>query len=195
MQQQTAATSVETAFNTLRANPTVVKILAELEADAARTLTEQRTLAEIPSPPFKERRRAEYFLQRFRELGLGDAAIDAEGNVIGLRAGSGGGPRIAVVSHLDSVFAEGTDVSVKEADGALHGPGIGDNARGLAVILSLLRAIGANGIETVGDIIWVGSVGEEELGNLRGVRALLRDHPDLDGFVAIDGLRVTRIVN
>jgi di/tripeptidase len=77
----------------------------------------------------------------------------------------------------------------------LHGPGIGDNARGLAVILSLLRALGANGITTVGDILWVGSVGEEELGNLRGVRALLRDHPQIDGFVAIDGLKVTRIVD
>ena len=195
MQQQAAATSAATAFEALRANPTVTKILAELEADAARTLAEQRTIAEIPSPPFKERRRAEYFLQRVRELGLADATIDTEGNVVALRRGSGRGPRIAVVSHLDSVFAEGTDVSVKEADGALHGPGIGDNARGLAVILSLLRAFKANSIETVGDLVWVGSVGEEELGNLRGVRALLRDHPDLDGFVAIDGLKVTRIVN
>ena len=193
--QQTAATSVETAFSALRTNPTVVKILAELAADAARTLAEQRTIAEIPSPPFKERRRAEYFLRRIRELGLANAAIDPEGNVVALRTGSGRGPRLVVASHLDSVFAEGTDVRVKEADGTLHGPGIGDNARGLAVILSLLRTLGANGIKTVGDIMWVGSVGEEELGNLRGVRALLRDHPDIDGFVAIDGLKVTRIVN
>jgi acetylornithine deacetylase/succinyl-diaminopimelate desuccinylase-like protein len=193
--QQTAANGVETAFNALQANPTVAKMLAELAADTGRTLAEQRALAEIASPPFKERRRAEYFLHRFHELGLADAAIDAEGNVVALRPGSGAGPRIAVVSHLDSVFAEGTDVRVKEADGTLHGPGIGDNARGLAVILSLLRALGANGITTVGGILWVGSVGEEELGNLRGVRALLRDHPEIDGFVAIDGLRVTRIVD
>jgi tripeptide aminopeptidase len=193
--QQAAAFTVATAFNTLRENATVAKMLAAIEADAARTLAEQRALAEIPSPPFKERRRAEHFLQRFRELGVADAAIDAEGNVVGLLRGSNRGPRIAVVSHLDSVFAEGTDVSVKEVDGTLHGPGIGDNARGLAVILSLLRTLKANSVETVGDITWVGSVGEEELGNLRGVRALLRDHPELDGFVAIDGLKVTRIVN
>jgi len=193
--QQTATSDVETAFNALLKNPAVTKMLAELEADAARTLAEQRTLAEIPSPPFKERRRAEYFLRRFRDLGLADAAIDPEGNVIALRAGSGRGPRLVVASHLDSVFAEGTDVTVREADGALHGPGIGDNARGLAVMLSLLRAMQANAVKTVGDIMWVGSVGEEELGNLRGVRALLRDNPHIDGFVAIDGLKVTRIVN
>src|ERR1700688_2589264 len=141
--QQTAATSVETAFSALRTNPTGVKILAELAADAARTLAEQRTIAEVPSPPFKERRRAEYFLRRIRELGLANAAIDPEGNVVALRTGSGRGPRLVVASHLDSVFAEGTDVRVKEADGTLHGPGIGDNARGLAVILSLLRTLGA----------------------------------------------------
>jgi acetylornithine deacetylase/succinyl-diaminopimelate desuccinylase-like protein len=110
--QQAAAVSVETAFNALHENATVAKMLAAIEADAARTLAEQRALAEIPSPPFKERRRAEYFLQRFHELGLADAAIDSEGNVVALRRGSGRGPRIAVVSHLDSVFAEGTDVSV-----------------------------------------------------------------------------------
>src|ERR1700692_677527 len=98
--QQTAATSVETAFSALRTNPTVVKILAGLEADAARTLAEQRTIAEIPSPPFKERRRAEYFLRRVRELGLADAAIDPEGNVVALRTGSGGGPRLVGGSHL-----------------------------------------------------------------------------------------------
>jgi acetylornithine deacetylase/succinyl-diaminopimelate desuccinylase-like protein len=193
MMEQTAA--VETAFAALHGNATVTKMLAELAADAARTLAEQRALAEIASPPFKEQRRAAYFLERVRALGLGGATIDPEGNVVGLRSGRGGGPRIIVASHLDSVFPEGTDVSVKEADGALHGPGIGDNARGLAVILSLLRAFQANGVETVGDITWVGSVGEEELGNLRGVKALLRDHPDIDGFVAIDGLKVTRIVN
>src|SRR5580658_5930185 len=173
--QKTVTSDVETAFKSLRADPAVAKMLADIEADATRTLAEQRTLAEIPSPPFKERRRAEYFLRRVRELGLADAAIDREGNVVALRTGSGNGPRLVVASHLDSVFAEGTDVRVKEADGTLHGPGIGDNARGLAVILSLLRAMAANGIETVGDIMWVGSVGEEELGNLRGVRALLRD--------------------
>jgi acetylornithine deacetylase/succinyl-diaminopimelate desuccinylase-like protein len=193
--QQTNANAVEAAFAALTANPSVATMLDQLAADAARTLAEQRTLAGIASPPFKEHARAAYYLERFGELGLTNAAVDAEGNVTAWRPGTGGGPKIVVCAHLDSVFAEGTDVTVREIDGVLHGPGIGDNARGLAVLLALLSTLNRNAIETVGDILWVGTVGEEELGNLRGVKALLRDHQDIDGFVAIDGLKVTRIVN
>ncbi len=193
--QQTDVNAVEAAFAALTASPSVATMLDQLAADAARTLAEQRTLAAIASPPFKEHARAAYYLKRFGELGLKDAAIDAEGNVTAWRPGTGRGPKIIVCAHLDSVFAEGTDVTVREIDGVLHGPGIGDNARGLAVLLSLLNTLNRNAIKTVGDILWVGTVGEEELGNLRGVKALLRDHPDIDGFVSIDGLKVARIVN
>jgi acetylornithine deacetylase/succinyl-diaminopimelate desuccinylase-like protein len=193
--QQTDVSDVEAAFTALTANPAVTAMLDQLKADAARTLAEQRTLAGIASPPFKEHARAAYYLKRFGELGLKDAAIDAEGNVTAWRRGSGRGPKIVVCAHLDSVFPEGTDVTVREVDGVLHAPGIGDNARGLAALLSLLNTLNRNAIKTVGDILWVGTVGEEELGNLRGVRAVLRDHADIDGFVAIDGLKVTRIVN
>jgi tripeptide aminopeptidase len=193
--QQTDVTTVEAAFADLTADPSVATMLDELAADAMRTLVEQRTLAGIASPPFKEHARAAYYLKRFGELGLEDAAVDAEGNVTAWRRGTGGGPKIVVCAHLDSVFAEGTDVTVREVDGVLHGPGIGDNARGLAVLLSLLDTLNRNAVRTVADILWVGTVGEEELGNLRGVKALLRDHQDIDGFVSIDGLKVTRIVN
>jgi acetylornithine deacetylase/succinyl-diaminopimelate desuccinylase-like protein len=193
--QQTDASAVEAAFAALTASPAVATMLEQLKADAARTLAEQRTIAAIASPPFKEQARAAYYLRRFGELGLKDAATDPEGNVTAWRPGSGRGPTIVVCAHLDSVFAEGTDVTVSEVDGVLHGPGIGDNARGLAVLLSLLRTLNSNSIRTVGDILWVGTVGEEELGNLRGVKALLRDHPGIDGFVSIDGLKVGRVVN
>jgi tripeptide aminopeptidase len=193
--QRSDVTTVEAAFADLTADPSVATMLDELAADAMRTLVEQRTLAGIASPPFKEHARAAYYLKRFGELGLEDAAVDAEGNVTAWRRGTGGGPKIVVCAHLDSVFAEGTDVTVREVDGVLHGPGIGDNARGLAVLLSLLDTLNRNAVRTVADILWVGTVGEEELGNLRGVKALLRDHQDIDGFVSIDGLKVTRIVN
>ncbi|MEH2478628.1 acetylornithine deacetylase/succinyl-diaminopimelate desuccinylase-like protein [Nitrobacteraceae bacterium AZCC 2146] len=74
-------------------------------------------------------------------------------------------------------------------------PGIGDDSRGLAALLSLVQALNDQQISTVGDIMFVATVGEEELGNLRGVKALFRDHKDIDGFISIDGLGITRVVN
>jgi acetylornithine deacetylase/succinyl-diaminopimelate desuccinylase-like protein len=178
------------------ANPKVVKTLDDIKADDAHAFEEQKRITEIPAPPYKEKLRAEYYQKRMQELGFKDAAIDAEGNVIALRKGSGGGrPKLVVSAHLDTVFPEGTDVTVKEKDGAILAPGIGDDSRGLAALLSLIKAINANEIATVGDILFVGTVGEEELGNLRGVKALFRDNKDIDGFISIDGLGITRVVN
>jgi acetylornithine deacetylase/succinyl-diaminopimelate desuccinylase-like protein len=178
------------------AAPKIVKALDDIKADDERTFAEQKRITEIPAPPFKEKVRAEFYQRRMQELGLKDASIDAEGNVIALRKGSGGGrPKLVVSAHLDTVFPEGTDVAVKEKDGAIVAPGIGDDSRGLAALLSLIKAINENQIGTVGDIIFVGTVGEEELGNLRGVKALFRDHADIDGFISIDGLGITRVVN
>ena len=130
-----------------------------------------------------------------RELGLRDAAIDGEGNVVATRKGAQGKPRLVVSAHLDTVFPEGTDVTVRERDGVFLAPGIGDDARGLAVLLSLVGVLNRADLRTVGDVLFVGTVGEEELGNLRGVKALFRDHRDIDGFISIDGLDIGRIVN
>jgi tripeptide aminopeptidase len=189
------APAVETATTAILANPKVIKTLEDIKADDDRALAEQKRITEIPAPPYKESVRAAYYLKRFQELGFKDASIDTEGNVIGLRKGSGGGPKLVVSAHLDTVFPEGTDVTVKEKDGVILAPGIGDDSRGLAALLSLIQAMNANDVKTVGDVLFVGTVGEEELGNLRGVKALFRDHTDVDGFISIDGLGITRIVN
>ena len=178
------------------AHPKIVKTLDDIKADDERAFAEQKRITEIPAPPFKEKVRAEYYLKRMQELGFKDASIDGEGNVIALRKGTGGGrPKLVVSAHLDTVFPEGTDVTVKEKDGAIIAPGIGDDSRGLAALLSLIKVMNANEIATVGDILFVGTVGEEELGNLRGVKALFRDHTDIDGFISIDGLGISRVVN
>jgi len=190
-----AGPAVEAAYTAILGNPKVIKTLEDIKADDDRALAEQKRITEIPAPPYKEQVRASYYLKRFFELGFKDASIDAEGNVIGLRKGSGGGPKLVVSAHLDTVFPEGTDVTVKEKDGVILAPGIGDDSRGLAALLSLIQAMNANQIATVGDVLFVGTVGEEELGNLRGVKALFRDHTDIDGFISIDGLGITRIVN
>jgi acetylornithine deacetylase/succinyl-diaminopimelate desuccinylase-like protein len=195
-QTSPAAAAIETVTQAILADSKAMKAFDDIKADDDSALAEQKRITEIPAPPYKEKVRAEYFLKRMQELGFQDASIDSEGNVIALRKGSGGGrPKLVVSAHLDTVFAEGTDVSVKEKDGAILAPGIGDDSRGLAALLSLTKALNANGIVTVGDVMLVGTVGEEELGNLRGVKALFRDHADIDGFISIDGLGITRVVN
>jgi tripeptide aminopeptidase len=195
-QQVWAQAPVAPDIEAILAHPRVVKTLDDIKADDERTFAEQKRITEIPAPPFKEKVRAEYYLKRMQELGFKDASIDSEGNVIALRQGTGGGrPKLVVSAHLDTVFPEGTDVTVKEKDGAVIAPGIGDDSRGLAALLSLVKVMNANEIATVGDILFVGTVGEEELGNLRGVKALFRDHTDIDGFISIDGLGITRVVN
>jgi len=193
---QAPSPAADAAFQATLANPKVIKTLDDIKADDARALEEQKRITEIPAPPYKEKIRAEYFLKRMQELGFRDASIDSEGNVIALRKGTAGGrPKLVVSAHLDTVFPEGTDVTVKENDGAILAPGIGDDSRGLAALLSMIKAMNENGIATVGDLLLVGTVGEEELGNLRGVKALFRDHADIDGFISIDGLGITRVVN
>jgi len=195
-QTPAAAPAADAAYQAILGNPKVVKAIDDIKADDDSALAEQKRITEIPAPPYKEKVRAEYFLKRMQELGFKDASIDTEGNVVALRKGSGGGrPKLVVSAHLDTVFPEGTDVTVKEKDGVILAPGIGDDSRGLAALLSLIKSINANQIATVGDIMFVGTVGEEELGNLRGVKALFRDHTDIDGFISIDGLGITRVVN
>jgi tripeptide aminopeptidase len=195
-QQAQAQAASAPDLEAILANPKIVKALDDIKADDERAFAEQKRITEIPAPPFKEKVRAEYYQKRMQELGFKDAAIDAEGNVIALRKGSGGGrPKLVLSAHLDTVFPEGTDVTVKEKDGVILAPGIGDDSRGLAALLSVIKAMNANEIATVGDILFVGTVGEEELGNLRGVKALFRDHADIDAFISIDGLGITRVVN
>src|SRR5712671_4641705 len=195
-QTPAAGPAVEAAYQAILAHPKVIKTLEDIKADDDTAFAEQKRITEIPAPPYKEKVRAEYYLKRFQELGFKDATIDIEGNVIALRKGSGGGrPKLVVSAHLDTVFPEGTDVAVKEKDGVTLAPGIGDDSRGLAALLSLIKSINANEIATVGDVMFVGTVGAEELGNIRGAQALFRDHADIDGFISIDGLGITRVVN
>ncbi|MDM0075274.1 M20/M25/M40 family metallo-hydrolase [Variovorax sp. J2P1-59] len=178
--------AVDQAYTQLLAAPSIKQLLDAVQADHERSIEDLKLLTEIEAPPFKEQKRAEAFLARLKALGLSDARIDSEGNVIGLRKGSGNGPKLMISAHLDTVFPAGTDVKVKERDGKLYAPGISDDTRGLAVLLSWLKVLNDNKIQTVGDLLFVGNVGEEELGNLRGMKAIFRDHLDIDGMVGVE---------
>jgi tripeptide aminopeptidase len=179
----------------LAKHPPVAKALEGIKGDSVRMFEEQVRLNEIPAPPFKEATRAQYYLKKLREAGLSEARIDNEGNVIGVRRGNGRGPRLVISAHLDTVFSEGTDVKVREKGGRYYAPGIGDDAAGLTSLLTMAEHLNKSGVRTVGDIIVVGTVGEEELGDLRGVKALFRDDKDIDGFISLDGVGLGRIVN
>ena len=152
-------------------------------------------LTEIPAPPFKEEARARRFAEMLTEAGLKDVWIDEVGNAIGRRPGRSGDRVVAYAAHLDTVFPEGTDVTVRFDDEKMYAPGIGDNTRGLVSILATLRAMQHAGIETEADILFIGNVGEEGLGDLRGVKHLFRDGAEpIDTLIAIDGGNNDRIV-
>ena len=187
--------AVRQGFEQVVADPRVTAALTSIERAEPEAIQEQFRLTEIPAPPFKEEKRAAYFLELLKARGLDDAYLDTEGNAIGLRKGSGNGPLLLIAAHLDTVFPEGVDTTVRERNGRFYAPGIGDDTRGLTAMLSVIDALNASGIETEADILFAGNVGEEGRGDLRGIKAIFRDHPDIDGFISIDGVRLGRITN
>ncbi len=167
-----------------------------IEKIDSKTLERHLKLTEIEAPPFKEEKRAAVFADYFKNLGMDSVWIDAEGNVLGLLKGSNGERTVALDAHLDTVFPEGTDVKVKIKNDTLYAPGIGDDTRGLSMLLTLLETIKTNEIKPKDNILFVGSVGEEGLGDLRGVKHLFREGgPKIDSWIAIDGGSIGRVNN
>ena len=150
-------------------------------------VTEQQIrLSEIPAPEFGEAERGKALAAIFGAAGLKVRTDDA-GNVIGESAGSEPGV-VLFVAHLDTVFPAGTDISVKRDGNRLVGPGISDNAAGLAALAGLARALSVSGVRTQKTIVLAGDVGEEGEGNLRGVRALMDEYGSrVADVIAVDG--------
>ncbi len=176
---------------------TVKAALAAIRAAEPQTLEDQVRICEVEAPPFKEEKRGEVYAQMLREAGLTNVRIDQIGNVLGEYAGAAPRPHLVLAAHLDTVFPEGTDVHVTREGSVLRGPGIGDDCRGLAVVLAVARTVVKHGIKTPGTITFVGNVGEEGLGDLRGVKYLFNEgmKGQIDRFVSIDGtgLGITHI--
>jgi acetylornithine deacetylase/succinyl-diaminopimelate desuccinylase-like protein len=161
-----------------------------VDSDHDRLIREIIAITEVPAPPFKEAERARVFAQMMRDSGLTNVEIDPEGNVLGLRKGSGSGPLVAIAAHLDTVFPEGTEIQVRREGNRLLGPGVGDNSRSLAVLLAMIRALDSANVQTTGDILFVGDVGEEGPGDLRGMRYLFQKGRYKDRirmFISVDG--------
>ena len=177
--------------------PAVRAAVEFARTDEMRTIEDQIRICEVEAPPFQETKRAELYAAMFREVGLKNVRLDAEGNVIGERPGASARPNLVMSAHLDTVFPRGTNVSVRRQGYVLRGAGIGDDCRGLADLLAVARALNKSGVSTPGTITFVGTVGEEGLGDLRGVKRLFNEtlKDQIDRFVSIDGegLGITHI--
>lgn len=179
-------------------SPAYKAAVAAFDRDFERFVADLIALTQIPAPPFQERRRAEAYLKLLQQEGLENVEMDAEGNVMGLRRGRGGAPLLALAAHLDTVFPPDTDVTVKRVGTTLRAPGIGDDTRGLAFLLAAARAMRAAQVETAGDILFIGNVGEEGPGDLRGIRYVFTQGPWKDRikrFITVDGRSNDIIVN
>jgi acetylornithine deacetylase/succinyl-diaminopimelate desuccinylase-like protein len=163
------------------------------------TLAEQLALVRIPAPSFAEEARGEHVLARFREMGLADARRDEVGNVLGTwRGKDAAGAPVVVAAHLDTVFPAGTDVEPRRRGKRIHAPGITDNCRGLAGMLAVARVLAESAIEAKHPVLFAATVGEEGIGDLRGVKHLFREEGglrDAAAFVALDGSGMRRIVH
>ena len=172
--------------------------MATLDAQHDQIVAETIELTEIPAPPFKEKVRAEAYMAKLKALGLTDVEMDAEGSVMGLRRGTGpaGGPVVVLAAHLDTVFPEGTNVKVRREGTKLFAPGVGDDTHSLAVLLAYIRALDAGKVKTKKDILFVGNVGEEGPGDLRGTRYLFgkgKYKARIAAFFSMDGTSAERV--
>src|SRR3989475_242600 len=178
------------------------------------TLARQAALSAIPAPTGAEAERAARVAELFREAGLREVRIDEAGNVSGWFSGNGGTLKdaaaaapVVLSAHLDTVFGPDVDVSVERRGRRLEGPGISDNARGIAALVAVAEAVVTARVRTARPILFAATVGEEGSGDLRGVKYLLnggkgrgeggRDHttPVPAAFIALNGAGMERIVH
>lgn len=172
--------------------------VSTLEHEHDLTVENIISITEVPAPPFGEVQRARAYMEMLRSHGLTDIEMDAEGNVMGLREGTGDGSLVVMSAHLDTVFPEGTPVKVRREGTRLYAPGVGDDSRGLAVLLAYARALDAAKIRTRHDILFVGTVGEEGRGDLRGVRYFFAHGKYKDRvryFFSLDGNEPQRVAH
>ncbi|HKP28844.1 MAG TPA: M20/M25/M40 family metallo-hydrolase [Gemmatimonadales bacterium] len=180
----------------LAQSPPIEAALERLRLFNEWTLTQQVELCQVAAPPFKEAARAAEFKRRLELLNLKGVRIDAEGNVIAERPGARAAPRVVLSAHLDTVFGDSIDVTVRRNGTRFEGPGIGDDCRGLAVVLATARALQEGDIRTSGPVVFVGTVGEEGVGNMRGVRHLIDRQSAggrVDYFISVDGIGLTAV--
>lgn len=178
---------VRQKFDALVKDEKVQKALKFMEEDQDAVIDRQIELTLIPAPTYHEQKKVERMLEMFKEEGLSDCHIDEYGNCVGIRKGTGGGKTTLVEGHMDTVFALDTELKIVREDGFIKCPGIVDDTRGCAAVLSTIRALNAAGIQTKGDIHFVGTVQEEGTGALKGMKYYVDHHPELEASISVDG--------
>ncbi|HEU5097768.1 MAG TPA: M20/M25/M40 family metallo-hydrolase [Roseiflexaceae bacterium] len=164
--------------------------------DGATIVETAIAIQQIPAPTFDEARRGAYVAERMRTLGLSDVRIDAVGNVYGRRAGRSGGPGLLIAAHLDTVFPASTDLAIRREGARICGPGLGDNSMGVAALLHLAEALERHAVANAGDLWFVANVGEEGLGDLRGMRAAVDQlGGQIGAAIALEGCEPSRVVH
>ena len=158
----------------------------------------QLELTAVPSPPWGEAARAEWLRARFEDLGLSEVQQDELGNVFGILPGSEpNAPLVALSAHLDTVFPAGTPIQVSREGGKLYGPGISDNGAGLVALLAIARVLKETGIEHATPVVFIGNVGEEGEGDLRGMRHIFEQPRWADAIrtmVVVDGAGTDTVI-
>lgn len=180
----------------LSKNKSIVKAFQVIDELEPQTQKDHILLTEIPAPPFTESERGKQYAKMLQAAGADKVWIDDEGNVMAERKGKKGDRTVGLDAHLDTVFPAETDVTVKIIGDTLKAPGIGDDTRGLAAVLAVLKALEKAGIETEDNLLIVGSVGEEGLGDLRGMKYLFnKTNLKIDSWISVDGREIGRIVS
>jgi tripeptide aminopeptidase len=159
-----------------------------------KVVTKAIQIQQIPAPTFKERHRAEFIHRSFLDESLVDVSIDRLGNVFGRIPGRGEKAPVVISAHSDTVFPEETDLTIKREADAILGAGIGDNSLGIAGLFGLIWMLRDNKVTLPGDLWLVANVGEEGLGNLCGMRAVVDRFEDTSlAYVVLEGMALGQI--
>src|SRR5579872_550183 len=156
----------------------------------------QMEMARIPAPPFGESARAAWLAERFKEVGLDDVRIDDVGNVFGTHPGFGR-RFISVSAHIDTVFPANTPLNIRQQGSRIYGPGVSDNGAGVAAMLGIAALLRSVRIRHALPFVFIGNVGEEGEGDLRGMRHIFSTPRWKDSIaysVVLDGAGADTIV-
>lgn len=168
--------------------PVIRQLLDLAQAALPQVVQEVIEICQIPAPTFEEQQRTQHVRERMTALGLADVKADEVGNVVGRLGGTGRGPAVMLAAHIDTVFPMGTDVTVKRDGDILRAPGVGDNSASVAAMLHTARVLKEGSLRLDGDVYFAATVGEEGLGNLRGIRRVMEEYGALvDYVIALDG--------